>query len=439
MNRQCELLVRNGCLIPLRNADEVIRNGFVAVKDGRILDLGPMSALPPDMIADEVIDANGDIVLPGLVNAHVHSPMTVFRGLADDLPLMTWLNEFIFPAEARNVNEELVYWGTKLACAEMIQTGTTFLADGYFLEDSAAKAVTDCGLRAVMGQGVIDFPAPGVPNPKMNIAHAAEFVDKWQNASSLVKPSVFCHSPYTCSPETLVRSKELAREKGVLFQIHLAETEDEVTRIREERGMSPVEYLDSLELLDENTLAVHCVHLTDDDIELLACNNVPVCVCIESNMKLASGLAPMVKLLESGLRLGLGTDGPASNNDLNLFGEIRTTALLFKAVKMDPTALPAAQALFAAAPGGASALAAEGVCGLLERGCRADLIIMGARQPHLWPLYHPVSHLVYAANGHEVHTVMVNGRILMRNGRIESFDLQETMARVRELAGRVRS
>ncbi|MEW6266684.1 MAG: amidohydrolase [Thermodesulfobacteriota bacterium] len=435
-----DLLLVNG-LVMSRSEDQVspLMHGYVAVKDGVIAAVGPASELGPLEGAAQVIDAAGGLIMPGLVNGHVHCPMTLFRGLADDLPLMTWLTRHIFPAESAHVGEELVYWGTKLACAEMLLSGTTCLADGYFLEKHAARAVLESGLRAVLGQGVIDFPAPGVPDPSRNIDAARDFIQEWQGVSPLLSPSVFCHSPYTCSSETLVKAKALARATGALFQIHVSETEAEVNRIKAEKGLRPVAYLDSLGLLDQSTLAVHCVHLDQAEIDLLAERKTPVCVCVESQMKLASGLAPLEALLKAGLEVALGTDGPASNNDLNMFGEMRSTALLFKVAGLNPTALPASQVLDLAGPRGAAALGFAGRIGSLLPGFRADVIVLDLDRPNLHPLYHPVSHLVYAATGREVKTVMVNGRVLVRDGRFLAFDLEETMNRVREIARRIRA
>ena len=360
-----DLLLTNGLVLTMEPEADPIERGWVAVRDGAVVGVG--SGDNPD--AARVIDAAGGLIMPGLVNAHTHGAMTLFRGLADDLPLMTWLHEYIFPAEAAHVDEDLVYWGTRLACAEMLLSGTTCLADGYFLEDHAARAFQDTGIRAVPGQGVVDFPAPGVPDPVKNLKAVEEFIKKWQGVSPLIRPSVFCHSAYTCSPETLRRGKELARELGVLFQIHVAETAAEVEQIRDARGLSPVRYLDSLGLLDENTLAVHCVHVDDEEVDLLAARQTPVALCLESNMKLASGAPPAARMLEAGINAALGTDGPASNNDLNLFGEIRSLALLAKAGGHDPTLIPAVQALSLAGPGGARALGWGDSLERLPRAC----------------------------------------------------------------------
>ncbi len=432
-----DVLIINALVVNFEPEAEPVRNAFVAVRNGIIAAIGPMDELPP-VPAAETIDAAGCLVIPGLINTHVHAPMTCFRGLADDLPLMTWLQEHIFPAEAAHAGPDMAYWGAKLACAEMLLSGTTCFVDSYFHEADIARSVSETGIRAMLAQGVVDFPAPGVPDPARNIDHVREYLDEWLGRSPLVLPVVFCHSPYTCSPETLRKGKELAREKEVPFLIHLAETAAEVGQITSERGLTPARYLDSLGLLDEETICVHCVHLDQGEIELLAERSAAVSICLESNMKLASGLPPLPAMIKGGLRLSLGTDGAASNNDLNLFGEIKAAAMLYKAAGLDPTAVPAAEALYLAGPGGASVLGLGGVTGSLTPGFRADLCVLDCAAPHLMPLYNPRSHLVYAASGREIKHVLVDGRILVRDGRLLTIDLDETMARVREIAAKIK-
>ena len=434
MPREVDLLVYNGSILTMDGDAGPIRGGWIAVRRGAIEAVGGPESRPDPKDAVEALNADGGLVMPGLVNGHVHAAMTLFRGLADDLPLMTWLNEHIFPAEAAHVKPELVYWGALLACAEMLRSGTTTLADGYFLEDHALRAFREAGLRAVAGQGVIDFPAPGVPDPSDNIKAAERFVDVWRGEPGLVAPSVFCHSPYTCSAETLTRAKDLARRKNVLFQIHVSETAFEVERSLTDHGLRPVEYLDGLGVLDEATLVVHGVHLSEAEIEILARRRTPVCSCPESNMKLASGLAPLPELLEAGVRLALGTDGPAGNNDLNMFGEMRSAALVYKAQRLDPTVLPARTLLDLAGRSGAQALGLPGPLGILAPGFRADLIVLNFDGPRLHPLYNPYSHLVYAAEGREVRTAIIDGRIVLRDGRVLTFDEERVKARVREIA-----
>jgi len=429
-----DILIINSSILPLsHNGPEFIDKGFISIKDGVIISLGPMSDLSASSETAKTIDAAGHLAMPGLVNTHTHAAMNLFRGLADDLELMAWLNEHIFPAEAKSVNPEMVYWCSKLAAAEMILAGTTTVADGYFLEDSAAEAFADCGLRSVVAQGVIDFPAPGVPDPAQNITAALDFIERWQDRNELIIPAIFCHSPYTCSPETLKRAKEAARQKNVRLFIHLAETKTEVKQIQEQHNTSPVRYLDSLGILDKDTICIHCVWLDEEDIEILAKKGTKVSTCPQSSMKLGSGIAPLKKMLEAGISVGLGTDGCASNNTLDLFSEMDVCAKLHKVKDLDPTALPAKTVLEMATSGGASVLGLADRIGSLSPGKRADVILLDLMQPHLQPFYHPYP-LIYAAGGADVSTVIINGKIVMQDRRILTFDVNETMAKVRELA-----
>ena len=433
MSDSFDLLLVNGLVLTLQPDQKPISKGFVAVSNGAVAAVGSMSELL-GRTAPRMIDVKGNLIMPGLVNTHCHLPMTVFRGLADDLPLDKWLNEHIFPAEAAYVNDDLVYWGSLLACAEMLLSGTTTVTDGYFLEHHAARAAKDAGMRAVLAQGVLDFPAPGVPDPSQNIDTARAFIEHWQNASPLIRPSVFCHSPYTCSADTLVKGKELARQYGVLFQIHVSETAFEVEQSLKEKGKRPVHYLDDLGILDPLTLVVHGVHLDESEMDVLAERGASVAVNVESNMKLAAGMVNAVEMMKRGVNLGLGTDGAASNNDLNLFGEIRHLALAAKAFNLDPTVIPAQAVMAMAGPGGAKAIGLENVTGVIAPGVRADIIELDIHQPHLQPLYNPISHLAYSTTGREVKTVLVDGEIVVENGRITRFDLACAMSHVRKIA-----
>jgi 5-methylthioadenosine/S-adenosylhomocysteine deaminase len=429
-----DILINNVTLLPHPGEqEELIANGFLSIKDGNISALGPMAELPTAITAKKTIDGAGCLLMPGLVNTHTHAPMTLFRGLADDLPLMTWLNEHIFPAEAKSVNPEMVYWCSKLAAAEMILAGTTTVADGYFLEDRVVQAFADCGLRAVAAQGVIDFAAPGVPDPTQNIATAAQFIDDWQDRNDLVTPAVFCHSPYTCSADTLKRAKDIARQKNVKLFVHVAETKAEVEQLQEQHGTTPVRYLDNLGILDRDTICVHCVWLDEEEITILAQRGTGVSTCPQSNMKLGSGIAPIKELLKRNIPVGLGTDGCASNNTLDLFREMDLCAKLHKVKELDPTALPAGQILQMATWRGAEVLGLQEKIGSLVPGKTADLVLLDLQQPHLQPFYSQ-DLLVYAVNGADVSTVIINGRLVLENRRILTFDVQEVMERVRELA-----
>jgi 5-methylthioadenosine/S-adenosylhomocysteine deaminase len=426
-----ETLIYNGTLVTLDKGMRIMPSGWIGIQGGRIraIDAG----MPPPS-AGLTIDAAGGIVMPGLVNTHTHLPMTLFRGLADDLPLMTWLNDHIFPAEARFITPDTVHWSTLLACAEMLLSGTTCCCGGYFHEDAVARAVASTGLRAVLAQGVIDFPAPGVPDPKHNIAHAEAYARQWLNRNPRITPSIFCHAPYTCSDETLKAAKAAADEKGLLFQVHAAETRFERDQSIRDKGRSPVAHLARLGILDPRTLLAHCVWVDGADMAIMAESGCGVTHCPESNMKLASGIAPVTGLRATGIPVGLGTDGAASNNDLSLFGEMGTAAKLHKVTTGDPTALDAASVLKMATIDGARAIGQDDRIGSLEPGKQADIIILDTRAAHLTPLYHPASHIVYAAGGADVRQVMVAGKLLVRDRRLLTIDIDAVMDRVNRIA-----
>ncbi len=428
-------LIHNALVLPLETSSPPIFPGFVAVKGSAIAAVG-RGAQPDDLPpAREALDANGGLVLPGLVNTHCHAPMVWFRGLADDLPLEAWLTKKIFPAEAGWLNEDKVYEGTLLAAAEMIRGGITTVADGYFYEHQVRRALDRAGLRAVAAQGLVDFPFPGVPDPKDNLKAAARFLDTAGEVSDLITSAIFCHSPYTCGPDTLKGAKALTRKARVPFFIHLAETRREVEDLKAQTGLSPAAYLDSLGILDEQTVAVHAVWLNPDDLDILARRGVRVSHCPESNLKLASGCAPIPELLARGVAVGLGTDGAASNNNLDLFGEMSLAARLHKVWQGDPTVLPAQEVVALATRQGARVLGLEDRVGTLAPGKQADLIVVDLDQAHLTPLYDPCSHLVYAAGSADVRHVMVAGRWLMRDRRLLTLDWREIAARARSYAG----
>ncbi|MEJ2038664.1 MAG: amidohydrolase [Desulfosarcinaceae bacterium] len=432
-----DTLIHNGLVVTLDDNFTCLSGGAVAVREGAIEQVWTPDTASPLPKARELVDAGGGMVLPGLVNAHTHLPMSLFRGLADDLPLQQWLHEHIFPAEAEHLSEESVDLGTRISCAEMLLNGITTCCDGYFLADRIAQTVAACGMRAILGQGVIDFPAPGVPDPAGNVDHALAYVRDWKAGSPLVHPSIFCHSPYTCSPRTLQAAKAAARDEGVLFQIHVAETRDEVEQCRARHGCSPVKFLQQLDLLDAATLLVHAVWLDRDDVDAIAGSGAGVVHCPESNMKLASGIAPLPQLLAAGVPVALGTDGCASNNDLDLFGEMDSAAKLHKVRHMDPEIVDAVCVVRMATSQGARTLGLARQIGSLAPGKRADLVVMDGRQPHLTPLYHPASHLVYAARGGDVRHVMVDGRWLVRDRNLLTLHREALVHQARVMAGRI--
>ncbi len=435
-DERLEILITGGTLLTMDPPGEILENRAIGIRGGRILFVKEMDARGDFPEAKEVLDASGCLVLPGLVNTHAHLPMVLFRGLADDLPLMAWLNDHIFPAERRFINRDTVYAGSLLAMAEMILSGTTTFCDGYFYEGAVARAAIDAGMRGVTAQGFIDFPADP-QGAAEKAADAERFADKWRSRSPLITPALMCHSPYTCSPDTLRAIKAVAREREIPFLIHLAETREEERIIRECHGKSPVRHLDDLGLLDGRTVASHCVWIGDEDLSILAARGVKVAHDPESNMKLASGVAPVPEMLRRGIAVGLGTDGAASNNDLDLFGEMGTAARLHKVFSSDPTALKAETVVEMATIGGARVLGLEKEIGSISPGKWADLILVERGSPPLTPLYNPFSHLVYAASGADVAASVIGGRIVMKGRRLPGIDLPAVMEKVRRIAERI--
>jgi len=428
-----DIVIHNGTVITMNSDFDILSKGVLCIKKDKLVQIGARKNdihLPE---GNQIIDARGGIIIPGLVNTHTHLPMSLFRGLADDLPLFTWLNEYIFPAEAKHINPESVRLGTLLSCAEMLLSGTTTCCDGYFYEDRVAGAVNEIGMRAVLGQGVIDFPAPGVPDPADNINTAKAFIEKCWGLSDLIIPSIFCHSPYACSEETLMQAKALADSKGLIFQIHAAETKDEYISSQTKNQKTPVNYLDTIGIVDPNTLLVHAVWLDDDDIDVIATRRAKISHNPESNMKLASGIAPVPRLLNAGATVGLGTDGCASNNDLDLFKEMDTAAKLHKVNALDPTLMDADTVLKMATIEGARTIGLDLAIGSLEVGKQADVVVIDVGRPHLVPIYNPVSHIVYAAQGSDVRDVIVGGRLLVKDRRLLSVDLEDILESVSRL------
>ncbi len=418
------ILIKNGLLVTMADDsqtikdNQMIKDGAVLIKNGRIEAVGQTS----DFIGADInktIDAENKIIMPGLVNCHTHLPMSMFRGLADDLPLDVWLNEHIFPAEASQVNPESVEQWSLHSCNEMLLGGITTCCDGYFHEQNVVQAIQASGMRAIAGQGVIDFPAPGVPDPSQRINAAKAFVEKNKGVSSRIQPAIFCHSPYTCSKETLIEAKQTARDLDVLFQIHVAETKAEAGMIQGLNGQTIIEYLDEIGILDENTLLIHAVWIDDKDIEIIKNRGCKVAHCPESNMKLASGICPATKLIEQGVPVGLGTDGCASNNDLDLFSEMDTVAKLHKVALLDPCAMDAKTTLNMATLQGAKTLGLDHLVGSIETGKQADIILVDTDKPHLIPMFDVYSSLVYSAKSSDVDLVMVDGQVLVKGGKLQ--------------------
>ena len=439
VRREVDSLLKNiSWLVTCDARRQCFRAGAIAVDGPELLAVGPTDQVQQRFRGRSEMDLSGFLVLPGLINTHTHAAMACFRGLADDLPLLRWLHEVIFPAEAAHVNPEMVYRGTLLAAVEMLKNGITTFCDGYFFEEAAARAALDCGIRAILGQGVLDFPTPDQPDPSRSRKRVEAFLEAFPKDTDRLRPSIFCHTPYTCRPETLQWAKRLSRDHGILFQIHLSETAAEVEEMVQRFGERPAFHLDRLGILDDRTLCAHAVWLDPGEIELLAARRARISHNAESNMKLASGVAPVPRMLAAGIKIGLGTDGCASNNNLDLFSEMDKVAKLHKVIHRDPVVCPAPQVLGMATRDGAAAIGWDDAIGSLKVGKKADLIAIDCNQPHLTPLYDPTSHLVYAVKGSDVRHVWVNGDMVVRDRQLLKVNEAEVIAAVNALAGKVR-
>jgi 5-methylthioadenosine/S-adenosylhomocysteine deaminase len=436
--RQVSLVVTGGIVVTMDPAGRIVPNGAVAIDGADIVAVDTAESIGKQFRGRDTIDASGQVVLPGLINTHTHAPMVLYRGLADDLALTEWLNKYIFPAEAKTVSPEFVRAGTRLALAEMIQSGTTTYADMYYFEEEIARETSQAGVRGVLGQTIIQFPVADAKTPADALARAEAFIKLFKE-DPLITPAVAPHAMYTLDGPTLKAARELSRRYSVPTLIHLAETRDEVKTAQERFSGSPVAYLDSLGFLGPGVLAAHGVWVSDADIAILKARNVGVSHNPESNMKLASGAAPVPSYLRSDVAIGLGTDGAASNNDLDMFEAMRFAALLHKHQTIDPRAVSARTVLEMATIRGARALGMDRVIGSLEPRKHADLITVsmaGARQT---PMYDPLSHLVYVSHGDDVQNTVVNGRVLMRARKLTTLDEAAVIAAARAWIDKVRA
>jgi len=433
MPESCDILIHAGILVTQDRNRSILTDAAVAVSGSTISRVGPWDELK-ELSSGEFLDYSGDIVMPGLINTHTHAAMTVLRGLEDDLPLMDWLTGHIWPAESR-LTPEIVSTGTALAVAEMLATGTTTFCDLYIFECSVAETAHALGIRAVLGEGVFDTPNASYSGMDQAFAKVDELAD-YCHGRELLTPCLVAHSVYATSHATLARLSRLARERGLTLTLHAAETAAETALCLERFGARPVEILRSLNMLGPNLLLAHGVDVTPQEIALLAESGATVSHNPRSNMKLASGMAPAAAMREAGVTVCLGTDGAASNNTLNMFAVMNAAALMAKARGLDPTALPAQAVLDMATRDGARALGLP-QCGSIEPGMQADLVALNASAPNLQPLHNPLSHLAYAASGHEVRLTMVAGKALYRDGRYATLDypgLLKEMAAVRKWA-----
>jgi 5-methylthioadenosine/S-adenosylhomocysteine deaminase len=428
---RADIIVAGGTLVTMDAQQRVIENGAIAVRGDAIVAVGPRADVESQFDAGRTIDASGMLVLPGLINGHAHAAMSLFRGIADDLALDDWLRKYIFPAEARNVTPDFVTWGTRLGVLEMLRGGITTYADMYYFEDEVARATKDAGMRGVLGETIIDFPAPDNKTVAQALDYTQEYVNRWKG-DPLITPAVAPHSIYTCSEKTLQDAAALARRNGVPILIHIAEAPFELEQSRQKHGATPVAYMQRIGLLGNDVVGAHCVWVDAADIATLAhfgvgCINNP-----SSNMKTASGVMPVIDMLAAGEPIGLATDGAASNNNLDLFEEMDLAAKLQKITRMDPRALPEEQVAEMATIGGARAIHLDKQVGSLENGKKADLILVETREPHATPMYNVYSELVYALKASDVRTVMVGGKVVMENRRMLTMNEQEILMKAEE-------
>jgi len=424
--------VAGGTVVTMDALHAIIDDGAVVVTGDAIVAVGPRSEVAARYAPTQTIDAKGKLVLPGFINGHTHVPMTLFRGLHDDVTLNDWLYKYIFPAEAKNVNEEFVRWGTRLAAAEQIRGGVTTFADMYYFEDAVAEETKAAGMRGVLGETFIDFPAPDNKSEAEMLAYTERFLKKWRS-DPLIHAAVAPHSIYTCSQKTLQDSAALARKYHAPILIHTAEMKKEWEDSQKQNGMSPVQYLDKIGLLGPDVVSAHCIFVDEADRKTLAHEQVGCVHNPSSNMMIASGVSPVAEMRAGGVAVGLGTDGPAgSNNDLDLMEEIDLAAKLAKITKLDPLALNAKAVVEMATIDGARALHMEKEIGSLEPGKKADLIVISLDKPNAVPMYDIYAQIAYALKGSDVETVVIGGRIVMRDRKLLTVNEEDAMAKARE-------
>ncbi|RLB10197.1 MAG: S-adenosylhomocysteine deaminase [Deltaproteobacteria bacterium] len=429
---KADLAIRDGIVLTMDSKNRVIEDGVVGIKGDTIIYVGKEG-----IDADEIIDAKGGIVLPGLINSHTHIPMSLFRGLAEDIPLKEWLEDYIFPIEKR-LTPELVYAGALLSCAEMIMTGTTTFCDMYIFEDEVAKAAKRAGMRCLISEALYDFPSPNYGETEKGFEYTKWLIEKWSH-DPLINVAVGPHTPYTCSEWVLKRANDLALHYHVPIIIHVAETEAEAEDMKKRYEKSPIGYLEQLNMLGAYIIAVHCVYVDKKDMELIRKHDVRVVHNPECTMKLASGVSPVPEMLDMGICVALGTDGSASNNNLDLFTEMDTAAKLHKVHKMDPTVMDAGTVLKMATNNGAKALGMERIIGSLEVGKKADIIVVDTNRPHMVPLYNPFSNIVYSAIGDDVLHSIINGKVVMKDRELLTMELSSVIRDAEEWALRIKS
>lgn len=436
-----DTILSGGTVVTMNRQFDILPDGAVAIRDDSIVAVGVREQILAAYESDDIVDCEGQYVLPGLVNAHTHVPMTLLRALADDLRLDVWLHGYMIPTEREFVSPEFCRLGTSLACAEMIRSGITSFADMYYYEADVAAATAQAGMRGVLGQTVLKFPAPDAETYEESIAYCRRFIEEWRD-HPLITPAVAPHAPYSNTDEIMGRCAALAQEFDVPLLTHIAETRLEVDDSLKEFGMTVIQHMDTVKLFDAKVLAAHCVHVAQSEMAILKENDATIAHCPTSNLKLASGIAPVAQMLKNELTVGIGTDGPASNNDLDMFEEIRLAAILAKTAANDPTALPAREALLMATRRGAEALFLGDVTGSLETGKRADVLVMDAKPIHNMPHFDRdpnaiYSRIVYAGHASDVRHVVCNGRWLMRDRELLTLDVQVLLAQAQDVARKI--
>ncbi|MTI32202.1 amidohydrolase [Cytophagales bacterium RKSG123] len=422
-------LIKNATILTMNSESEIIEKGYIIIKDNKITEIGEGE---PPKFSGLTIDAKGQFLMPGFVNTHSHIPMTIFRGIADDLPLEEWLNNYIWPVENKFLTEETVALGTRLGLVEMIRSGTTCFNDMYFYTESIAQEVESAGMRAVIGEGLLEFPTASYQTIEEAFAITKEFIEKW-NGHEIIHPAVSPHAIYTSSPETLKKAYNIAESYDVPYHIHISESRNEVEQAKKEKGESPVQYLDRLGVLSERTIGAHCVWLDEDDMVTFQKRGVNVSHNISSNLKLASGIAPIPQYLDKNINVAIGTDGAASNNNLDMLEETHLAALVHKGNSLDPEVVDALTAMKMATINGAKALGLEKITGSLEVGKRADMILIETNHSYMVPNYNPYSTLIYSANSGAVSTVMVDGKLLMHDKKLMTLNEEAIFEEVNHL------
>ena len=439
LSGQIDLIILGDTIVTMDAMGAILENSAVAVDDGVILAVGTAAQITAEYSAMETLDGENRIVMPGLINGHSHAAMTLFRGIADDLTLMDWLNNYIFPSEVQFVDSELVRIGTELACWEMIRGGTTTFVDMYYYPETVAEVVDSCGMRALVSATVIDQRSPDAESAADSIQKGIEFIGRWKNKNSRITPIFGPHSNYTLNAEQLQAVRAAATEYGVGISIHMSESPFELQYSKDTFGKTSVEFYESIGFLDGPTIAAHMIWPTAVEIPILVERKIGVIHNPTSNMKIASGISPIVEMLQAGVHIGLGTDGAASNNDLDMWEEMRLAALLQKVDRMNPTVMPASTVLGMATSGGAIAIGLGDAVGSIEVGKRADIIQVAFDDVHHVPTYDVISHLVYVTDEQDVASVVVDGKVLMRNGEMLTIDTERVTAEAKALALKIQA